>query len=76
MAADFSVALDELDTTLRSIEAVLDVDRCCQALGIDARRYRELRPAYALAFRYIKRNYGPDVQARLDRLIVAATGDP
>ncbi len=27
MAADFSTALDELDTTLRSIEAVLDVDR-------------------------------------------------
>ncbi|MDK3258119.1 peptide chain release factor 2 [Blastococcus capsensis] len=27
MAADFSVVLDELDTTLRSIEAVLDVDR-------------------------------------------------
>src|ERR671916_692928 len=27
VAADFSTALDELDTTLRSIEAVLDVDR-------------------------------------------------
>ena len=27
MAADFSVVLDELDTTLKSIEAVLDVDR-------------------------------------------------
>jgi peptide chain release factor 2 len=27
VAADFSVVLDELDTTLRSIEAVLDVDR-------------------------------------------------
>jgi peptide chain release factor 2 len=27
VAADFSVALDELDTTLTSIEAVLDVDR-------------------------------------------------
>ena len=27
MAADFSVVLDELDTTLSSIEAVLDVDR-------------------------------------------------
>ncbi|MGY1693598.1 MULTISPECIES: peptide chain release factor 2 [unclassified Geodermatophilus] len=27
MAADFSVVLDELDTTLRSIESVLDVDR-------------------------------------------------
>ena len=27
MAADFSTALDELDTTLKSIEAVLDVDR-------------------------------------------------
>ncbi|WP_091329060.1 peptide chain release factor 2 [Geodermatophilus ruber] len=27
MAADFSVVLDELDTTLQSIEAVLDVDR-------------------------------------------------
>ena len=27
MAADFSVELDELDTTLKSIEAVLDVDR-------------------------------------------------
>ena len=27
MAADFSTVLDELDTTLTSIEAVLDVDR-------------------------------------------------
>src|SRR3954470_18796479 len=27
VAADFSVVLDELDTTLKSIEAVLDVDR-------------------------------------------------
>ncbi|WP_409331933.1 peptide chain release factor 2 [Trujillonella humicola] len=27
MAADFSVVLDELDTTLKSIEAVLDVDK-------------------------------------------------
>jgi peptide chain release factor 2 len=27
VAADFSVELDELDTTLRSIEAVLDIDR-------------------------------------------------
>ena len=27
MAADFSVALDELDSTLTSIEAVLDVDK-------------------------------------------------
>ena len=27
MAADFSVVLDELDTTLTSIESVLDVDR-------------------------------------------------
>src|SRR3712207_9490394 len=27
VAADFSVVLDELDTTLTSIEAVLDVDR-------------------------------------------------
>ncbi len=27
MAADFSVVLDELDTTLKSIESVLDVDR-------------------------------------------------
>jgi hypothetical protein len=56
--------------------AVPDVARCCRALGIDCLRYQQLRPAYALAFRYIKRNYGPEVQARLDRLIVAATGGP
>jgi peptide chain release factor 2 len=33
VAADFSVVLDELDTTLKSIEAVLDVDRLRREVG-------------------------------------------
>ena len=33
MAADFSVVLDELDTTLKSIEAVLDVDKLRQEVA-------------------------------------------
>src|SRR3712207_8247926 len=33
VAADFSVVLDELDTTLRSIEAVLDVNRLRRAVA-------------------------------------------
>ena len=33
MAADFSVVLDELNTTLESIEAVLDVDDLRQEIA-------------------------------------------
>jgi hypothetical protein len=42
---------------------------CCSLLGIDPEFYGRMRLVYALVFRYLKRNYGPEVQVRLDRLI-------
>lgn len=47
----------------------LDTTGCCAALGIAPTLYAQLRPVYALLFRYLKRNYGPEVQSRLDHLI-------
>jgi hypothetical protein len=48
---------------------MLDVAACCAAMGLAPSLYEELRLCYALVFRYIKRNYGPEIQGRLDRLI-------
>lgn len=50
---------------------VLDVVRLCKALALSPRLYDELSLGYALAFRYLKRNYSPEVRARLDRVILA-----
>ena len=32
--------------------------------------YETLTPVYALTFRYMKRNYGPGVRERMDRLLL------
>jgi hypothetical protein len=45
------------------------VQEACTALGIDLADYHALTPVYALAFRYLKRNYGPGVRARVDELL-------
>lgn len=50
-------------------ERILDTDACCAALGMDPRLYARLQLAQALAFRYLKRNYGPEIQSRLDALV-------
>jgi hypothetical protein len=49
----------------------IDRDGLCQALGLAPGLYRELRLGYALTFRYLKRNYSPEVRARVDRMVEA-----
>lgn len=47
----------------------LDIDRMCRASGLPRRAYDELHLAYAFVFRFLKRNYGPDIRGHVDRLI-------
>lgn len=42
----------------------------CRALGLALADYHALTPIYALVFRYLKRNYGPWVRERMDRLLL------
>ncbi|HMO46584.1 MAG TPA: phosphotransferase [Rubrivivax sp.] len=49
----------------------LDIDGWCASQGISPAQHRELRLCHALVFRYLKRKYGPEIQARLDALIAA-----
>jgi hypothetical protein len=48
----------------------LDGNAMVDALGLSIEQMDQLRLPCALAFRYLKRNYGPDIQARLDDFIV------
>ena len=41
----------------------------CQAMQLDFSDYTALTPLYALVFRYLKRNYGPGVRERMDKLL-------
>jgi hypothetical protein len=43
----------------------------CRAIGIDIGDFHALTPVYALMFRYLKRNYGPWVRERMDRLLLS-----
>lgn len=52
------------------------VERCCAALELAPDAYRRLAPAYALAFRYLKRNYSPEIRARIDALLEQVSGGP
>lgn len=47
----------------------LDIDRLCAAVGLPVKVYDRLQPAYAFLFRFLKRNYGPEVRCRIDRLL-------
>lgn len=47
----------------------LDLPRLCGALGLSVQQYEALRLGYALAFRYLKRNYNQEVRSRLDTVI-------
>jgi hypothetical protein len=49
--------------------ASLDVPSWCSLIGLDEATYRHLAPAHGLVFRYLKRNYGPEIQQRLDGLL-------
>ena len=53
---------------------LLDLEACCSAQGMSVADYRALRVAHALAFLYLKRNYGPEIQARLRNHILSLTG--
>lgn len=55
-------------------EKVLDLDACCAAQRLSVADYRALRVAHALAFLYLKRNYGPDIQGRLRHHILSLAG--
>lgn len=46
------------------------VRHACEAMQLDFSDYSNLTPVYALVFRYLKRNYGPGVRERMDRLLV------
>ena len=54
-------------------ERFLDLAACCDAQGMSVASYHALRIAHALAFLYIKRNYGPEIQGRLRHYIAALT---
>jgi hypothetical protein len=54
----------------------LDVDEMLRSLGLSIDEMNHLRLPCALAFRYLKRNYGPDIQARLDQYILSQQGIP
>lgn len=43
----------------------------CRAIGLDLADFHALTPVYALVFRYLKRNYGPWVRERMDRLLLS-----
>lgn len=43
----------------------------CRAIGMDLADFHALTPVYALVFRYLKRNYGPWVRERMDRLLLS-----
>jgi hypothetical protein len=46
------------------------VREACQAMRLDLGDYHDLTFVYALVFRYLKRNYGPAVRERMDRLLL------
>ncbi|MCW5661953.1 MAG: hypothetical protein KIT60_29980 [Burkholderiaceae bacterium] len=50
---------------LRSLKS-----HACRELGLALADYHALTPIYALVFRYLKRNYGPWVRERMDRLLL------
>ena len=45
------------------------VRSACQAMGLNFSDYTTLTTVYALVFRHLKRNYGPGVRERMDRLL-------
>lgn len=47
------------------------VRQACGAMGLPLPEYLAMTPVYALAFRYLKRNYGPGVRDRMDDLLAA-----
>ena len=49
----------------------IDLDACCAAQHLSVADYRSLRVAHALAFLYLKRNYGPEIQGRLRNHILS-----
>ena len=50
-------------------EKILDIASCCAAQNLSVGDYKGLRLAHALAFLFIKRKYGPEIQGRLRDLI-------
>lgn len=46
------------------------VREACRTMRLDLSDYHELTLIYALVFRYLKRNYGPAVRERMDRLLL------
>ncbi len=46
------------------------VRSACEAMHLAPDDYETLTPVYALVFRYMKRNYGPGVRERMDRLLL------
>lgn len=72
----FTLAMSLCGSDLQALRADPQVDALLVALcgeaGLDVALFRRLVPAYALVFRYLKRNYGPEVRERMDRVLAAA----
>ena len=45
------------------------VRAACEAIQLESTDYHMLTPVYALVFRHLKRNYGPEVRQRMDLLL-------
>jgi hypothetical protein len=56
------------------VDALFDLAACREALGFDEATWHALQLPCALAFRFIKRLYGPQVQEQLDELIRSLAG--
>ena len=56
----------------RTVASPKDLDPAAlmSALGLSNDTWQQLRLPCALAFRYLKRNYGPEIQAKLDAVIL------
>lgn len=52
------------------------VTQACRGLQLPRAEFEALTPMHALAFRYLKRNYGPDVRERMDQLLRALDSLP
>ena len=59
---------------LRHLPAL--VQRLCAAQGQALADFESLIPLYLLAFRFLKRAYGPEVRARMDRWLLSCLAEP
>lgn len=72
LEASLREALDEHgggDLRRAGLDTAVDLGRMCDAVGLPRPLFEELRPSYAFVFRFLKRNYGPEIRNRVDLLL-------